>query len=189
MSDRQIRLYAFLGNPGRQYENTRHNAGWLLLEELESRLPSPPDWKLKFKGQYAKLSLPAVHSGGIKAIGGEGLFYRSHSFMNKSGEGLKEAASFFSVAPQHIAVFYDELDLQPGKWKLQKGGGLKGHNGLRSVKQQLGSNDFYRCSLGIGRPSHSGFPVDRWVLSAFSQDDKADMARAFDEIIGEIWGL
>jgi PTH1 family peptidyl-tRNA hydrolase len=174
----QYSLFVFLGNPGRQYENTRHNAAWLLLDLLDGHLSL--DWSLKFKGRYAKKQIPGTPPE---------FLYRPHTFMNKSGEGSGEIARFFSVPAERILVFHDELDLTPGEWKISRGGGTKGHNGLRSMKQHLGSNDFSRCAIGIGRPPHSGFAVNKWVLSAFDPGDRADLGRAFDGILSEVWGL
>lgn len=174
----QRRLFTFLGNPGSQYENTRHNSAWMLLEQLDEVYAL--SWQMKFRGQFAEYQAPGNQSKGTQMPGT--LFYRFHGYMNKSGEGLKDISSFYRIPNSHITVVYDELDLAPGQWKVQNGGGLKGHNGLRSIHQMLGTKDFRRIAIGIGRPPHPGFEINRWVLSGFSEEDRADMMRAFSEI-------
>lgn len=171
MSER-ISLLCFLGNPGRQYSQTRHNAAWMLLEALEQE--SPLTWQQKFKGSFTKHQIPGQNTV---------YFYVPHTFMNKSGEGIQEISSFFSIPVEEILVVYDELDMKPGEWKTRRGGGLKGHNGLRSVKQHLGKNDFLRIALGIGRPENPSFPIQKWVLSSFLEAEKADLFRGFTELL------
>lgn len=171
MSER-ISLLCFLGNPGKQYAATRHNAAWMLLNAFEQE--NPLTWQQKFKGKFAKHQVP-----GKNAV----YFYTPHTFMNKSGEGVREISAFFSIPEKEILVVYDELDLVPGTWKIRRGGGLKGHNGLRSVQQHLGDNNFVRIAIGIGRPDHPSFPVQKWVLSTFRDEEKADLFRGFDDLI------
>ncbi|OQY34050.1 MAG: aminoacyl-tRNA hydrolase [Spirochaetaceae bacterium 4572_59] len=153
-----FKLIVLLGNPGSQYEQTRHNASWL----CQAYLPSVDSlsWKEKFNGKYCDYGLPGQS---IRLL-------KPETFMNKSGESAGKAATFFKVKPEEILVVHDELELPFGTVQFRKGGGLGGHNGLRSLKQHLGTGDFYRYRLGISRPPHGD--VSRWVLSPFSGEEK-----------------
>ncbi|GHT58205.1 peptidyl-tRNA hydrolase [Spirochaetia bacterium] len=156
-----IELAAFLGNPGREYERNRHNAGRLLAEYL----PFYPSlsWQKKYKGLYA--ACEGRH------------FLMPETFMNLSGESVFAAASFFKIKPESILVVHDELELPLGTAALKFSGGLGGHNGLRSMKACFGTADFWRLRIGIGRPDSrrpgqgghegSGEGIIDWVLSDF----------------------
>jgi PTH1 family peptidyl-tRNA hydrolase len=148
-----IELAAFLGNPGREYARNRHNAGRLLAE----RLPfySSLSWKKKFGGLYA-----AVNSG--RRVH----FLMPETYMNLSGESVAGAASFFRIECGSILVVHDELELPLDTAAFKLGGGLGGHNGLRSLKACLGTPDFWRLRIGIGRPNHDD--ISGWVLSDFT---------------------
>jgi PTH1 family peptidyl-tRNA hydrolase len=153
-----IELVAFLGNHGKEYSRNRHNAGFLLAEKLKTN--SPLKWQKKFKGFYA------VFEGRIH-------FIKPLTFMNLSGESVSQAASFFKIKTDAVIVVHDELELPLGVVSLKFGGGLGGHNGIRSMKASLGSADFWRIRIGIGRPasnSESERVID-WVLSDFSSGE------------------
>lgn len=147
-----MKLIAFLGNPGREYRRTRHNAGFLIADHL---YPSA-SWQKKFHGEYAL-------ENGMKLL-------KPQTYMNLSGVSVGEAASFFRLKPQEILVVHDDLELPFGVVRLQLGGGLQGHNGLRSIKERLGSDQFARLRFGIGRPQHGG--VAPYVLMPFSKDEE-----------------
>ena len=149
-----IRLVVGLGNPGNKYEFNRHNIGWLALDQLS--FYDDLDWKEKFKGLYAKK--------------GNCYFLKPMTYMNLSGESVQPCADFFKITVENILVVHDELDLPFGTMAFKKGGGLAGHNGLKSISQLLGSRDFMRLRLGIGRPAHGD--VASYVLSNFSSDEK-----------------
>ncbi|MDR2807525.1 MAG: aminoacyl-tRNA hydrolase [Spirochaetaceae bacterium] len=151
-----IELIAFLGNPGAEYAGNRHNAGRLAAAAMP-----PREWKNKYKGLYANDG--AVH------------FIMPETFMNLSGDSVSTAASFFKVPVEQILVVHDELDLPLGTISLKYSGGLNGHNGLRSLKARLGSSDFWRLRIGIGRPEHGS--VFDWVLSDFSAAEKPVLAQ------------
>jgi len=153
------RLVVALGNPGSKYTSTRHNAGWLVLDHLQKKISL--NWKNKFKGEYADLSI-----NGDKVI-----FLKPQTFMNLSGESVVDAAQFFKIEPQNILVIHDELDLPYGTLAFKKGGGHAGHNGLRSIGELMGSLEFMRMRIGIGRPDRGS--VSSWVLSPFSTDESA----------------
>ena len=132
-----IKLICALGNPGREYSATRHNVAWIFLSQWLPAL----DWQKKFKGEYALLHQPR------KLI-----FLKPLSFMNNSGESIRTCVDFFSLDAEEILVIHDDLELPFGEVVCKKGGGLGGHNGLKSVNQHLGTRDFHRLRLGIGRP-------------------------------------
>jgi PTH1 family peptidyl-tRNA hydrolase len=165
-----IELVAFLGNPGPEYVKNRHNAGRLLAECLPfaSRL----NWQKKYKGLYAALEpafLPAVD-----APSGRGAdpvrFLMPETYMNRSGESVQMAASFFKIPPDRILVVHDELELPLGTLSFKFSGGLGGHNGLRSMRACFGTADFWRLRIGIGRPNHDD--ISGWVLSDFSAGER-----------------
>jgi PTH1 family peptidyl-tRNA hydrolase len=146
-------LIVFLGNPGAQYTRNRHNAGRLLAEALPCF--SALTWQAKFKGRYAILD--KIH------------FLAPETYMNLSGEAVQAAAAFFKLKAEQILVVHDELELPLGVASFKFGGGLGGHNGLRSVNACLNTPDFWRLRIGIGRPNHSD--IASWVLSDFSAAD------------------
>ncbi|MDA3851911.1 MAG: aminoacyl-tRNA hydrolase [Spirochaetaceae bacterium] len=154
----QKKLILLLGNPGKEYNSTRHNVPWRLCDVV----PSWKDlsWKEKFKGQYSN--------------DGNFIILKPHTLMNLSGNSLSAAMDFFKITPDDILVIHDDLELPFGKtaWKL--GGGLGGHNGLKSVKQHLHTEDFLRLRIGIGRPVHGA--VSNWVLSPFSAIEESQLS-------------
>lgn len=137
-----IRLIVGLGNPGRDYDDTRHNAGFWFVDAIAGRERGSFANESKFAGLVAKVS-----------IGGKPVWLlKPQTFMNRSGRSVAGLAGFYRIAPEEILVVHDELDLLPGLAKMKKGGGHAGHNGLRDIQAQLGSADFWRLRLGIGHP-------------------------------------
>jgi peptidyl-tRNA hydrolase, PTH1 family len=156
-------LVVGLGNPGRKYERTRHNAGWLVVDELARRLGG--SWRGKFSGQLAEVRLGEVRLALLKP----------ETFMNDSGRSAAAAANFFKVKPESLLVVHDEVDLEPGRVQARAGGGLAGHNGLRSLAQALGTQEFLRLRLGVGRPARGDpRPVADYVLSPFEPQEDAE---------------
>jgi PTH1 family peptidyl-tRNA hydrolase len=156
-------LVAGLGNPGREYERTRHNAGWLVLEELARRHGG--SWRSKFSGSLAEVRLDDLRLGLLKP----------ETYMNDSGRSVGAAVRFFKVEPEQVLVVHDDVDLEAGRLQARAGGGLAGHNGLRSLAQHLGSQDFLRLRIGVGRPGRGDRrSVADWVLSPFSPEEDAD---------------
>ncbi len=160
-----IELVAFLGNPGKEYSHNRHNAGFLLAEK--PIINSDLMWQKKFKGFYT-------------VFGGRVHFIKPLTFMNLSGESVSQAASFFKIKPEAVIVVHDELELPLGVVSLKSGGGLGGHNGLRSMKASLGSADFWRIRLGIGRPVSDDKRVIDWVLSDFDSGEREILDKVLD---------
>jgi PTH1 family peptidyl-tRNA hydrolase len=166
-------LVVGLGNPGREYERTRHNAGWLVLDELARRHGG--SWRSKFSGSLAEVRLDGLRLGLLKP----------ETYMNESGRSVGAAARFFKVEPDAMLVVHDDVDLEPGRLQARLGGGLAGHNGLRSLAQHLGSQDFLRLRIGVGRPGRGDRrSVSDWVLSAFSPEDDIDalVSRSADAV-------
>ncbi len=166
-------LVAGLGNPGREYERTRHNAGWVVLDELARRHGG--SWRSKFSGSLAEVRLGELRLGLLKP----------ETYMNESGRSVGGAVRFFKVEPEHVLVVHDDVDLEPGRLQARAGGGLAGHNGLRSLAQHLGSQDFLRLRIGVGRPGRGDpRPVADWVLSPFAPEEDAGalVARSADAV-------
>ncbi|HEY8218759.1 MAG TPA: aminoacyl-tRNA hydrolase [Methylobacter sp.] len=164
-----IKLIVGLGNPGRQYEKTRHNAGFLFLDRLISESNGVWVNESKFDGQLAEIGI----------AGGKVLLLKPGTFMNRSGQAVGKVARYYKLAPDEILVVHDELDFEPGVVKLKMDGGHAGHNGLRDIIAHLGTKGFYRLRVGIGRPL-AGKVVADFVLSSPSKSDWGLMMTAFD---------
>ena len=166
-------LVAGLGNPGREYEQTRHNVGWLVAEELARRHGG--SFRSKFSGQLAETRLDGLRLALLKP----------ETYMNVSGQSVGAAVRFFKVAPESLLVVHDDVDLDPGRLQARLGGGLAGHNGLRSIASALGTQDFLRLRIGVGRPGRGDRrPVADYVLSEFDPEIDVDalVARAADAV-------
>ena len=166
-------LVAGLGNPGREYARNRHNAGYLVLDELVRRHGG--SWRSKFSGQVAE----------IRVDDAKVVLLKPETYMNESGRSVGAAAQFFKVEPADVLVVHDEGDFDLGRLEVKFGGGLAGHNGLRSIAQHLKTQDFRRLRIGVGRPER-GDPrsLADYVLADFEPHDDADdlVTRAADEV-------
>jgi PTH1 family peptidyl-tRNA hydrolase len=151
----EIKLIVGLGNPGRDYEETRHNAGFWWVDEFARARQFTFRAESKFHGLAAR---SAQHGRDVFLL-------KPQTFMNHSGRAVSALAQFYKLAPQHILVVHDDLDLPPGTARLKLGGGHGGHNGLKDTIAQLGSRDFWRLRIGIGHPGERG-EVSNYVLSA-----------------------
>jgi peptidyl-tRNA hydrolase, PTH1 family len=166
-------LVAGLGNPGREYARTRHNVGWLVADELARRVGG--SFRSKFSGQLAEVRLDDLRLALLKP----------ETYMNESGRSLGAAARFFKVAPVDLIVVHDDVDLEEGRLQVRLGGGLAGHNGLRSIAQALGTPEFQRVRIGVGRPGRGDpRPVADYVLSDFGPETDVDglVGRAADAV-------
>jgi PTH1 family peptidyl-tRNA hydrolase len=166
-------LVAGLGNPGREHARNRHNAGWLVLDELARRHGG--SWRGKFSGQTAEVR-----------VGDERLaLLKPETYMNDSGRSVGPAAAFFKLEPSEVLVVHDEGDFDLGRLELKVGGGLAGHNGLRSIARELGTQDFLRLRIGVGRPERGDpRPLADWLLANFDAHDEPDrlVGRAADVV-------
>jgi len=148
-----------LGNPGARYAGNRHNVGFMALDRIAERFGATP-WRSRFSGQTAEIT-----AGGEKI-----LLLKPSTYMNESGNAVSQAMNYYRLTPADIVVFYDELDLAPGKIRMKTGGGAAGHNGIRSVAAHIGP-DFRRARIGIGHPGHKD-RVQPYVLSDFARADR-----------------
>jgi PTH1 family peptidyl-tRNA hydrolase len=167
-----IRLVAGLGNPGRDYAATRHNAGFWLVDALAGELRVTLAPEARFAGNVARA--------------GELRLLRPSTYMNESGRSVGAVARFFGIAPEEILVVHDELDLQPGEAKLKLGGGVAGHNGLKDIRAVLGTPEFWRLRLGIGHPRDSDLPqqqVVHYVLQPPRPEERDALRAAIDRAL------
>ena len=170
-----MRLFVGLGNPGAKYAHNRHNIGFMAVDEIARRHGFAP-WRRRFQGETTEGSLD----------GERVVLLRPTTFMNESGRAVQEAAGFFKLAPGEVTVFQDELELPPAKVRVKLGGGIAGHNGLRSISAHIG-NDYRRVRLGIGHPSVKEL-VHGYVLSDFAKDERP-WVQALCEAVAENAGL
>jgi peptidyl-tRNA hydrolase, PTH1 family len=156
-------LVVGLGNPGRAYARNRHNVGWMVVDELAKRHGG--SWRSKFSGQLAEIRLDGHKLALLKP----------ETYMNESGSSVSAAARFFKLDPDAVLVVHDEGDLERGRLQLRLGGGLGGHNGLRSIAQHLKTQDFLRLRVGVGRPGRGDpRPLADYVLADFEPHDDAE---------------
>jgi PTH1 family peptidyl-tRNA hydrolase len=166
-------LVVGLGNPGREYARNRHNVGYMVVDELARRHDGA--WKGKFSGQLADVRIDEHKVALLKP----------ETYMNDSGRSVQAAARFFKLDPDAILVVHDEGDLEAGRLQVRRGGGLAGHNGLRSIASQLGTDDFLRLRVGVGRPGRGDRrALADYVLADFEPHDDAQglVARAAEAV-------
>jgi len=176
-----MKLVAGLGNPGAKYEKTRHNAGFWWLDLLASRERAIYKSESRFQGAYAKI---AAGSDDVWLL-------KPETFMNLSGQAVAALASYYKIAPKEILVAHDELDLPAGGVKLKFGGGLGGHNGLKSIAQCLGTQDFWRLRIGIGHPRETA-ASEQEVVDYVLHPPRAEEQSAIDDAIAKslaVWPL
>ena len=168
-------LVVGLGNPGSEYAATRHNAGFMVVDELARRF-----------GVSVEHEKWQAHSVQLVLWGSKICLLKPDTFMNLSGKAVARYADFYKVSPGQILVVHDDIDMEPGRMKLVAGGGTGGHNGIRSLVQYLGTKEFLRLKLGIGRPGklnlYSGMPVEKYVLAPFAPDEKMLLEQRIDGI-------
>lgn len=166
-------LIVGLGNPGKKYEDTRHNVGFLIVDELVRR------WGEGFSSEKWNAMWCRMRRWDTRLT-----IIKPTTYMNLSGRSVAEFAKFYKVPPQNIVVIHDDLDMTPGRLKLVCGGGAGGHNGIRSITESIGSNAFLRLKVGIGRPGKNGVhpdvPVENYVLSALSGEEQSLLTDRYD---------
>lgn len=154
-------IIAGLGNPGEKYTFTRHNAGFLAVDYISEKYGFKVD-RSRFKALVGEAVI----------AGHRGLVMKPQTFMNASGEAIREAADFYKLSPERIIVFCDDISLAPGKLRVRRKGSDGGHNGLKSIIYQLGSDAFPRVRLGVGAKPHPDYDLADWVLGSFGDEDK-----------------
>ena len=162
-------LIVGLGNPGKDYAHTRHNVGFRALDLLAEKLKCKVD-KGKFQGLY-----------GQTVYNGRKLFLlKPQTYMNLSGRSVLQLSAFFKIPPARIIVLFDDISLEPGRLRLRKDGSAGGHNGIKSIIQELGSQDFPRVKIGVGAKPHPEYDLADWVLSTFTAQEEKALAPAID---------
>lgn len=160
-------LIVGLGNPGKQYERTRHNAGFRAIDLLSNQLGCKID-KGKFQGLYGQTTYQ-----GFKLF-----LLKPQTFMNLSGRSVLQLSAYYNIPPQRIIVLFDDISLEPGRLRVRADGSAGGHNGIKSIIQELGSQDFPRVKIGVGAKPHAEQDLADWVLSAFSASEEKDLSAA-----------
>lgn len=182
-------LVVGLGNPGPTYATHRHNVGHLVVDELARRAGSPFTGARSLRADVVETRLTPLGLGGVGADAQRVVLLKSRTYMNETGASVGKAVPYYGVEPDRLVVVHDELDLDVGQLRLKLGGGDNGHNGLRSIRRALGSGDFHRVRVGIGRPPGRQDPAD-FVLSPFPASQRADLdvevVRAADAVLALI---
>ena len=168
-------IIAGFGNKGSMYCGTRHNIGFWVIDELARR------WGVGIEREKWNSLCSSA-----QLFGNTIFFLKPTTFMNLSGRGIIQFAQFYKIDPDHILVIHDDLDMVPGRIKLVKGGGAGGHKGVKSLVEHLGSRDFYRLKVGIGRPGqgdvHGNFPIEKYVLGAIGESELSLLDSRYDHI-------
>ena len=158
-------LVVGLGNPGREYEKSRHNCGFRAVDILAEDLGCKID-KLKFQGLYCQVN-----------YNGKKLFLlKPQTFMNLSGRSVLQLSAYFNIPPQHIIVMFDDISLEPGRLRIRPDGSAGGHNGIKSIIQEVGSQAFPRVKIGVGAKPNPNYDLADWVLSNFTASEEKALA-------------
>ena len=162
-------LIVGLGNPGREYEKTRHNCGFRAVDLLAEQLGAKID-KLKFQGLYAQ-----VNYEGKKLY-----LLKPQTYMNLSGRSVLQLSAYFNIPPQRIIVLFDDISLEPGRLRIRADGSAGGHNGIKSIIQELGSQEFPRIKIGVGAKPNPNYDLANWVLSTFTANEEKALTVSLD---------
>ncbi len=162
-------IIAGLGNPGLAYENTRHNAGFMAVDRLLDEVQNT-GFKLKFKSKCTTVSIS----------GKSCLILKPETFMNNSGEAIEAAMSFYKIPVQNLIVLSDDISLDVGKIRIRRKGSSGGHNGIKSIIDLTGSEDFPRVKIGVGKKPRPDYDLAKWVLSKFFESEREALSRALD---------
>ena len=162
-------LIVGLGNPGKEYEKTRHNCGFRALDILADQLGAKVD-KLKFQGLYTQ----------VNYNGGKIFLLKPQTYMNLSGRSVLQLSAYFHIPPQRIIVMFDDISLEPGRLRIRPNGSAGGHNGIKSIIQEVGSQECPRVKIGVGAKPNPNYDLADWVLSTFSTNEEKSLAVALD---------
>ncbi len=157
-------IIAGLGNPGMEYDGTRHNAGFFTIDTLAEQLGEDIN-RLKFKGKTAEVTIGSTRC----------LLLKPTTYMNNSGESVVQALDFYKLSADKLIVIYDDISLEPGRLRIRRKGSHGGHNGIRSIIELTGRDDFPRIKMGVGKKPHPDYDLAKWVLGKFSKDDAAKL--------------
>lgn len=165
-------IVAGLGNPGREYEKTRHNAGFLAIDYIASKMG-------------VSISRAKYHAlvGEGEIAGKRVLLMKPQTYMNNSGAAVGEAARFYKIAPENILVMYDDISLEPGIIRIRRKGSAGGHNGIKDIIEVLGSDNFPRIKIGVGAKPHPDYDLKDWVLGKFKTEDKEKVQASLDNTV------
>ena len=166
-------IIAGLGNPGDKYENTRHNVGFMAIDKIAEEYGVKVN-KIKFKALI----------GEIEYKDKKVLLMKPTTFMNSSGEALREAMNFYKIKPENVIVIFDDISLDPGKMRLRKKGSCGGHNGMRSIIDLNGSDAFPRIKIGVGKKPHPEYDLAAWVLSKPVESDRKLIEEVYKKCVG-----
>ena len=172
------KLVVGLGNPGSEYAGTRHNVGFVAIDAIAEALGARID-RAKYRALIAEVSL-----GGKR-----GLLMKPQTFMNLSGAAIAEAASFYKIAPQSVLVLVDDISLAPGQMRIRRKGSAGGHNGLKSIIEHLGTQEFPRIKLGVGEKPHPDYDMVEWVLGKFPKEDFEALSKTVESVPSAIASL
>lgn len=162
-------LIAGLGNPGLQYEGTRHNAGFIVIDRLAQKLGFEIK-RMKFKALCGDVSIAGKHCVVIKP----------GTYMNNSGQSVAEAMNFYKLDIDHVIIVYDDISLEPGRMRIRRKGSDGGHNGIKSIIQLTGEDTFPRIKIGVGKKPHPKYDLADWVLGKFSDEDREKLDQTAD---------
>ena len=168
-------LLVCLGNPGKQYENTRHNIGFLAADALEKRCGVKIN-KLRYRAL----------SGEVRLAGQRVLVIKPQTYMNLSGEAVKLAGGFYKIPPDHVLVISDDVSLPLGKLRIRAGGSAGGHNGLKNIIAHLGTDQFPRIKVGVGAPAHPDHEMVDWVIGKFTPQERKTVDEAIEKVLDAV---
>ena len=181
-------LVVGLGNPGPTYASHRHNVGFMVADELARRAGAGFTAPRGMRGDVCETRLTALGMGGVGADAQRVVLLKPRTYMNDSGAAVAKACSYYGVKPAGVIAVHDELDLDFGRLRLKSGGGDNGHNGLKSIRSALGTGDFYRVRIGIGRPPGRQAPAD-FVLTSFPASVREELALEIDRAADAVEAL
>ena len=171
-------LFVGLGNPGAKYDKNRHNVGFMVLDNIQDNEPAFSNFRSKFQGELSEGRLAGQKVALLKPT----------TYMNNSGQSVVQVAKFYKILPENIIVFHDELDIKAGGVRVKQGGGNAGHNGLKSIQAHLGTPDFWRVRIGIGRP-HPNADVSNYVLDNFSKEERVWLEPLIDALSDQAYKI